>query len=148
MNYAAKPSELDQNPRAPELLIQIANGNQDALRWMWSLWCFTHLYDDLVDKDKKVTADEASSELCRFIEQMTLNKFYRDNASGLLALLVSALNRWQMGDEMAKSSDSKQIIMARAVRCGDVDLYLHVAYLTGGWEHMRSMSALMGFDKE
>lgn len=148
MDYCMQPDELAKNPNAPEVLLKIAAGNHDALRWMWSVWCFTHLYDDLVDRDKPVEANDAARELMRFIEQMALNPFFRAHAASLTTLLVSAVNRWMMGDKMAKSERGDERVMARAVRCGDVDLYLHVAYLIGGWEHMRAMSDIMGFDGE
>jgi len=35
MDYCMKPEELAKNPNAPELLLKIAAGNADALRWMW-----------------------------------------------------------------------------------------------------------------
>lgn len=148
MRYCLKSSEIAVNPRAAELIEKIAHGDDDAFRWMWSLWSFTHLFDDLVDKDKPVTPEEAAAELTCFVVQMSLNPFYLRYSTGLVSLLVSAINRWMMGDELARSTDNEARIMGRAVRCGDVDLYLHVAYLTGGWEHMRAMSALVQYDKE
>lgn len=147
MDYCATPEELRENPNAPELFLKIAAGNDDALRWMWSLWCFTHVIDDLVDRDKPVSGEVAARELCRFVTQIGLNPFFRDNAAALTALLVSSINRWVLGDEMAASEIPEHRTMARAVRCGDVDVFLHVAYLVGGWDHMRAMSALIDFDK-
>ena len=143
-----KPEELAKNPNAPELLLKIAAGNADALRWMWSVWCFAHLYDDLVDGDKPVKPEEAAHELARFVEQMACNAFFRQHSASLTALMVSAINRWITGEQMNKNEKASVRTMARAVRCGDVDLYLHVAYLIGGWNHMRAMSELMRFDGE
>lgn len=148
MDYCATPDELRENPDAPALFLKIAAGNDAALRFMWALWCFTHMFDDLVDKDKPVAQAVAGRELVRFVEQIALNPFFRNHATTLTTLLVSAINRWVLGDEMAMSDDAGKRTMARSVRCGDIDVYLHIAYLVGGWDHMRAMSALVNFDGE
>lgn len=148
MDYCATPQELAENPRAPELLVQAASGNDDALRWLWSFWCFSQMFDDLVDRDKPVAHGDAARELARFVEQVALSPFFRQHAASLTALLVSAINRWLTGDEMARSEQQEARTLARAVRCGDLDVVLHVAYLVGGWDHMRAMTARMNFDKE
>ena len=138
--YCDSEAEIKQNPLARQLMMEIANGNQAAFDWMWSFWCFTHLFDDLVDKDKNVKTKDAASTLAYFVSSLSVNPFYLQNAHSLYPLIISACNRWIDGDKLKASEIERDRIHSEVVRCGDVDIYLHIAFLTGGWEHMRKCS--------
>lgn len=138
--YCDKPEEVAANPHAKQLMHEVANGNQAAFEWMWDFWCFTHVIDDLVDADKKLTTAEAAMALAQFVTALSLNPFYIQNVASLYPLIISACNRWIDGDAMDKSGDQRSRIHSEVVRCGDLELFLHIAFLTGGWDHMRKMS--------
>jgi hypothetical protein len=141
--YCDKSDEQQKNPLAKELLAKLANGDDAAFQWMWDFWCFTHMIDDLVDQDKDVTGPEAAKALARFVTALSMNPFYLQNAQSLYPLIISACIRWVDGDILDKSSDHRQRIHSEVVRCGDIDLFLHVALLTGGWDHMKRWSIEM-----
>jgi hypothetical protein len=137
-DYCDKPAEVEENPRAKEILAHIANGDPHAFEWMWAFWNFEHVLDDLVDRDKSPTSADVAGSLAAFVVATTVNPFYVRHGATLLPLIISACNRWVDGDAMKNA----------AVRCGEIDLFLHVAYLTGGWDHMRSVSELTrSYDK-
>lgn len=141
MDYCDQSSEVSKNPMAKEIMARIANGDAHAFEWMWAFWNFEHVLDDLVDKDKSLTSSDVAGSLVSFVIAMTANPFYTRNSATLLPLIISACNRWVDGDDLATKDDASKI-RAEVVRCGDIDIYLHVAYLTGGWEHMRAVSPL------
>lgn len=140
MDYCDKPSEFTANPDAKRQLAEIAMGNAECYTFMWAFWNFTHLYDDLVDQDKKVTPAEAAKTLAEFVISLSVNQFYRTNTHQLLPLILSACDRWVVGDKMKGSLDYETQIMSRVVRCGDLDVYAMCAYLVGGWDHLRAVS--------
>lgn len=139
-DYGDKEIELRTNPMAKQLMIEVAKGDAAAFQWMWDFWCFTHVIDDLVDKDKPVSGEEAAKALAQFVTALSLNHFYVRNVMSLYPLIVSACNRWVDGDLLDKSEKTKDRIHSEVVRCGDVDIFLHVAFLVGGWDHMRNIS--------
>lgn len=141
MNYCDSPQEQAENPIAKQAMAEIANGDASAFQWMWDFWCFTHVIDDLVDKDKSVSGEQVAQALVNFVGAMALNPFFLKHACFLHPLIVSCCNRWVDGDLLSKSDNERDRVRSEAVRCGDVDIFLHVAFLTGGWEHMRNMSA-------
>ena len=107
-----------------------------------------HAFDDLIDRDKPVSADEAIRELVLFLQEISFNLFYNAHKSSLFGFITMVANRaivgeqWKVGTEPQKSASA-------AVRCGDLDLYAHIAFLCGGWDHMRNLDPeIRVLDKE
>ena len=133
--YCDTEEEILKNPEALPLMEEIANGDSDAFDWMKSFWSFTHFIDDCVDKDRIATSDEASLALADFVDSLVCNKFFLKNKSFLYPLIISACCRWRVGDSLEKGDHDDQI-RSQVVRCGDIDIYLGVAFLVGGFSHM------------
>jgi hypothetical protein len=146
MDYCDKPDEKDKNPDAKRHFKEIANGNDDAFAFCWTVWNFTHVIDDLVDRDRPVSIEDAAKWTVHLIVTLSVNPFYISNTISLLPHIVSMFNRWVDGDQWAKSDDKDKQSVSRVLRCGDIDMYLHVAYLIGGWDHMRAMSDARTYD--
>lgn len=145
MDYCSKPEEIAQNPEALGLMMLIAKGNDAAFDFIWRCWNFFHLLDDLIDKDKPVTIEEASRELFLFTQTIAMNPFFQGNKYALLPMILNACNGWVAGEEA--SENNKQY--APVLKCSDFNIYSHVAFLVGGWEHMREVDAkFRTYDKE
>jgi hypothetical protein len=145
MDYCSKPEETKQNPEALRLMMLIANGNDSAFDFIWRCWNFFHLLDDLIDKDKPVTIQETARELFLFTETIALNSFFQLNKIQLLPLILNACNGWIAGDEASETNKE----YAPVLKCSDFNIYSHVAYLVGGWNHMRAVdSQFRSYDKE
>ena len=126
----------------------MSNGNVAAFEFMKCFWSFTHMYDDLVDRDKPVSSEVAGEHLIEMIRQFLFNDFFCQHKTLLFPLLVSTVNRWVDGDEWEASSDPHKRAAATFVRCGDVDLYHFIAYLTGGWDLMRQTKGARAYDQD
>jgi hypothetical protein len=146
MEYCNTPNEHAANPDAFFWFERIANGNIAALAFMRTFWSFTHLYDDLVDNDKPVSADQAAGQFIEMLTSFLYNPFFVANKDTLYPLIVSMFNRWVDGDEWEQSADPSMRQASTVIRCGDVDLYHVVAFLTGGWENMRATKGARSYD--
>lgn len=144
--YTDSAHEQQKNPHAYGWIDAVCCGDPNAKRFCLAVWSFTHLYDDLVDRDRPVTARQAAAELSTLLQEVALNPFFVAHAPQLLALMQSALFRWGHADELESGGDALQAARAAVVRCGDVDLYLYVAYLLGGSDHMNACRGLRSFD--
>ena len=145
MDYCSKSEEIKANPEAFGLFVLIANGNECAFDFIWRCWNFFHLLDDLIDKDKPVTIQETSRELFLFTQTIALNPFFQEHKHSLLPMILNACNGWIAGEEVSESN--KQY--APVLKCSDFNIYSHVAFLIGGWEHMRHVdSRFRTYDKE
>lgn len=145
-DYCDADDERSKNPSAKRHLLEIAAGNEDAFRFMWTFWNFTHVYDDMVDRDKPVTVEQASRWAAELIRELTFNQFYLDNAALIFPHIVGVFNRWADGEAWEMSDDPRKQIASHVVKCGDVDLYITIAYLIGGWAHMRRVRDARGYD--
>ena len=141
-DYCAAPDELAKNPNAIRCMTRMANGNENALRLVWTLWCFFHCYDDFIDKDKPVDKDAALRALAALLTELSYNPFWLQHSATLHAFLIQVINRWIAGD-IAEEQGSP---LAPAIRCGDIDLYMHIAFLCGGYDHMLSVADIRIYD--
>jgi hypothetical protein len=146
LDYCDTPDELEKNPLAKKYFLAAANGDKHAYDFLWRFWCFAHCYDDLLDGDKKVGMDIGVREFVNFFTMISFNPFYQKHKEQLYALIIQVCTRWLDGDEWEQSDDKIRRIVSHVVRCGDIDLYMHVAYLTGGWDRMRSLKEMRAYD--
>lgn len=152
-DYMSRPEEMAKQPDALACIQAIAKaaGPERETQFFnaaWSFWNFGHAWDDLVDESKW---DDSRKELAwrallEFVADLLTNPVYRDHAHGWSAMFASAVARNLDGDEMARSVNRDRAALAPAVRCADVDILVHFAYLAGGWEMMRSIGRRRDYD--
>jgi hypothetical protein len=142
----ATPQERAENTEALGWLRTIAAGNAAAHEFLLVMWNWTHVLDDLVDGDKPVTIDTAAQWFIELVRVLTFSSFFRDNAPFLFGLVQSMVQRWVAGEKWKDSPNEDERRASAVVRCGDVDLYLGVAYLVGGWEHARACAGARSYD--
>lgn len=149
MDYCFKQSEFAENPQALASFEAICNGDRNAVEFLWRVWNFFHLMDDLVDKDKPVSLEEAARELFMFTQAIALNPFFQAYKVQLLPFILNACNGWVIGDQWAASQLDSERRVSPALKCSDFNLYSYVAFLTGGWDNMRSSEPKFRvYDKE
>lgn len=147
-DYMETSQESKKHAGVVEFIQEVAGERQDVANAMWSFWNFAHAFDDLVDGvvltlERKEATFKALHD---FVQDLLLNPFVRQNAQGLLAMFTMALTRCLDGDEMEKSQDAAVKAVAPAVRCGDVDVLMHMVYLAGGWPLLRKFSPMRMYD--
>jgi hypothetical protein len=144
-DYVDRPEEGAKNPHAKEWLRRVANGNAAAFEFCWAMWNFEHMLDDLVDEPHGTVSQAwVAREMARVFTTLSFNEFYLINKAELFSLLISCFNRWVEADEMRAMNESEDL--TSAVRCAELDLFSFVAFLTGGWDHMRAMRDMRTFD--
>lgn len=146
MAYCDSEEEREKNPDVYRWFAAIANGDQDAENFLRAMWSFLHLYDDLVDRDRPVSIAQAAAELANLFTTLLYNPFFARSKDALFPLMISMINRWVDGDEWEQREGLFDQVASSVIRCGDVDLYLMVAFLTGGWEHMRRVRGARSYD--
>jgi len=148
MDYMETPEELKKQPDVIKL-INIVGGNDAAIKnAMWSFWNFAHAFDDLIDEvqwpvERKERAFKALHD---FVQDLLVNPFVVANNKSMLAMFTMALTRCLDGDKMALSADPKERALAPAVRCGDIDVLMHMIYLARGWPGLREWSGMRKYD--
>lgn len=135
-----------EHPAAMKFFEKVADGDTNVLSFLWSVWNFSQAFDDLVN-GKVATAGEKEQvvkALHDYTFDLMLNPFVLAHRQELHAMLTSMMTRYLDGEEMRARKDPN----AAVVRCGDVDLAMHVAYLHRGWAFLRSLKDDRKYDKE
>lgn len=120
-------------------LEEIARGDAAALEFMQVFYVFVQTFDDLVDRDKPVTPEEAGSALLRFILVLSQNKFYLAQCGSLLPLITAAMGAWVGSEYFAKRKAVLDHITGQVLKSQYQDIFFHVALLTGGLPHFFAM---------
>ena len=123
------------------ILDDITKGNKDAFSFALKVYDFAEVVDDLIDRDRPVEKEAVIRSAAFFILELAYNQFYLNNKDSLTTMVISMMNRyldaeaWRTGDCEIKKATSHMLMS------GDMDFYLHIAFLCGGWDHQRAMSA-------
>lgn len=147
-DYMGTAAELEKHDKIEEVLTEASGGNSQVAAAIWSYWNFAHVFDDLLDgstfdAEKK---EQAMKALHDFVTDLMLNPFVTQNARSLHGMFVQSMTRNMDGDAMLKSENPEIRTMSSPVRCGDVDVIFHMAYLAGGWQRLREMAKFRSYD--
>tara|TARA_R110002096_G_scaffold413314_1_gene614070 strand:+ start:102 stop:551 length:450 start_codon:yes stop_codon:yes gene_type:complete len=125
------------------VLQEVSLGNRDAYDYMWVWIQATRLIDDLFD-EIDTWKDENTYELAqRLLFELPANSFFCANSSALLPHHLTVLNAWRDSNEWKKSGDKAKELHAFVICEQTADIFILVAYLTGGYNHMRKVSLMV-----
>lgn len=110
-------------------------GNQDAIRFMETISHWSHLYDDLIDKDKDVDEEFVHQVMWQVMVGLPLNKFYRDNCHLLAPVVATGILNWRGANEMEQIGSKEEHYISHVTRYSINDLALLVMVILGGAAH-------------
>lgn len=122
------------------LITQAARGDASAERYLRTIAGAARVLDDLVDGDHPVDHDALLATFAGLLVGLQGNAFYRKHIDYLTACHQLALNAWLDANEWEKHPDALRRLYAHVWRDAINALLPAVAYLTGGWTHMRDVS--------
>lgn len=110
-------------------------GNEEAIRFMETISIWTHLYDDLIDKDKEVSEEFVHEVMWKIMVGLPMNKFYTDNARLLAPIVATGILNWRGANEMEQIGSKEELYIAHVTRYSINDLALMVMTILGGSLH-------------
>lgn len=145
MRYMERKEEVEKHPTAIKVFQLIANGNDAVFKALTAVWNFEHAFDDLIDEGQP--KDEATKQLmfkamAEFVDTLLTNPFVKAYADDFRAMLVSMVIRGLAGDRMKDSP------LSPAIRCGDIDFIMHIAYLHRGFDFQQTLESHRVYDRE
>lgn len=120
-------------------LIYYLKGNQWALRMCLQLLYVSHLWDDLIDKDKERTENEINDAFRICLYDIPSNPFYVQNVTILLPLIHSAIIQYEAANKIEKA-DIQNKESAFWLRNGVLNVIGTSIYLIGGIDWYREVS--------
>lgn len=121
-------------------LREVCCGNKAAESFCFHSLMFVNILDDLFDRDEPVTADVLAGSLVGFISNFAFNEFFVAHKESLYPLIVQAISAWADSETMKKSEDPQIQDASDILKAFFSEVIFHVAFLCGGYEHMRMCS--------
>jgi len=118
------------------LLTHLLKGHQPAVDLCMAVFDWANAYDHLVDGDPtdKSPEDTLHDAIWLMAVAVPSNAFYQAFQTELTASLANGLCSWRASNELAKSGDIPDMLLAHVLRWNLIEFFLHCARLVGGRE--------------
>jgi hypothetical protein len=110
-------------------------GNKEAIFFIETITRCSHLYDDLIDEDKKIEKDFVHQVMWEIMVGLPMNGFYRANATVLAPVIATGILNWRGANEMEALGNKEELYISHATRYSINDLALLCLVLVGGHKH-------------
>ena len=109
-------------------------GNQDALNVFRMFVDLSHLWDDLVDKDKEATEDEINNAFLICLVYLPANPFYRSIQEQILPMWLTVVSAYQTANKFERDKDMHGIEIAHSLRYAAGNIVAYMVYVCVGPE--------------
>lgn len=117
-----------------------AHGDAAALRYLQIAAGAARTLDDLVDADHPVPGADAVLVFQSLLVEIHGNAFFQRHRDALALQHAVILNAWLDANALARVPDRTTVLYAHVLRDYVNELLGAVAFLTGGWMHLRKIS--------
>lgn len=125
-------------------VVRLCNGNHEALQWIQIGRQYVHEVDDLIDIDLPASDIAKGAErMCKIgalAIELYAHPFFAKHSAALGQAMVINTNNYADSVLWEKSEIKWRRDYADWARHGWIDVLLVVAYICGGYEHMRNES--------
>jgi hypothetical protein len=109
-------------------------GNQDALNVFRMFVDLSHLWDDLVDKDKEATEDEINNAFLICLVYLPVNPFYRSIQDQILPMWITVVSSFQTANKFERDKDAHGVEIAHGLRYAAGNIVAYMMYVCVGAE--------------
>lgn len=111
------------------LLHRLLKDNADAIDMVSYLLEITHIWDDLIDKDKPVTDGKINQAFIAALIELPRNSFWREHHDQLSIVLEHAIIDWATANTFEKE---QRLVPAYILRCSVASVIIHAARIIAG----------------
>jgi len=119
------------------------NNNKVAEAYLNRVFFVVRTLDDLYDGDVPVSKENISKAFFISIIDLNNNSFFRDNFEALNSIHLIGFNAWEEANKLENEGSNINKIYAHVMRDFICELFVLVAYITGGHENVKTVSALV-----
>jgi hypothetical protein len=116
-------------------LFRLMAGNADAVQMVQDIAFASHIYDDLIDCDKKTTQEQIHALMWKMLIALPMNPFYRQHEAMFRPLLITGILNWRAANEMEKTGDLEELHISHVTRYAIADVAIMAMALAGGQDH-------------
>lgn len=120
----------------------ITKGNPDAARFLLAFVAHCHVLDDVIDGDVPVGDERLMASEAAWLLELTGNAFFVQHRAMLVPVILAGFNAWLDANRMEKSEDEREARAADVVKGIYHEVCWTVAFICGGWDHLRTVTRL------
>jgi hypothetical protein len=94
----------------------------------------SHLWDDLVDKDKEATEDEINNAFLICLVYLPANPFYRSIQEQILPMWLTVVSAYQTANKFERDKDAHGIEISHGLRYAAGNIVAYMVYVCVGPE--------------
>jgi hypothetical protein len=114
-------------------------GNEDALRMFYAFADLAHIWDDLVDKDKPVSADELNQAFLTCLVYLPANPFYRSIQNEILPMWLTVVSAYETANYFEANKDAHGIEIAHGLRYAAGNIMAYAVHVCIGPEKAKKV---------
>lgn len=115
-----------------ELIKKICKGDTHAEAFLHAIWLISQVWDDLIDRDKKVEPARINEAMWLALVGLPRNPFYVSNFQNLNSILATSILNWEYANQLEAEGTDKALSIAFVLRSSYVDLLIMTALIIGG----------------
>jgi len=109
-------------------------GNEDALAVFRMLVRLAHIWDDLVDKDRPVSANKINQAFLTCLVYLPANPFYRSIQNEILPMWLTVVSAYETANFFEATKDAHGIEIAHGLRYAAGNIMAYAVYVCVGSE--------------
>ncbi|MBA3622938.1 MAG: hypothetical protein H0W48_00410 [Methylibium sp.] len=109
--------------------------DEDAAAFVTQLVTAAHLWDDLIDRDKPVSATDVRDAFRTLLVTLPANPFYRRNFDQLHPLLDASVISWLTANKFEAAGGAEKLRLAYVIRSDYINVILKCAQLLHGFDY-------------
>jgi purine-cytosine permease-like protein len=114
-------------------------GNQDALNMYRMFVDLSHLWDDLVDKDKDATEDDINNAFLICLVYLPANPFYRSIQDQIFPMWLVVVSAYQTANKFEKDKDPHGVEIAHSLRYAAGNIMAYAVHVCIGPEKAKEV---------
>lgn len=110
-------------------------GDAEAIAFMRIMSRWSHLYDDLIDKNTEVSEDVIHAVMWDITVGLASNRFYIANAHVFAPIIATGILNWRAATDMERLGSEEELHISHALRYSGSDIALMIMTVLGGPAH-------------
>jgi len=115
-------------------------GDREAIACLRMLMQVVEAWDDIIDQDKPHSPERINEAFVCALYGLPALPFYARHAGHLLPLVLACVNAWHDSNALCTDESRRVRNLAFHLRNMGLEFYIALAFLTGGYDHMRAVS--------
>lgn len=114
-------------------------GNQDALNMYRAFVNLAHTWDDMIDRDKPVSADDINRAFLTCLVYLPANPFYRAIQEQILPMWLVVVSSYETANAFEKAKDPHGIEIAHGLRYAAGNIVAYAVHVCLGAEKAKEV---------